>query len=79
VVLLHDSELLALKHYSRISTGSCLTTILYSPDLTPRDYHLFTYLKNWMGSQHFKNNEEYMKGVKTWLSSQAAGFFDGGI
>jgi hypothetical protein len=23
-----------------------------SPDLVPNDYHLFTYLKNWFGSQH---------------------------
>jgi histone-lysine N-methyltransferase SETMAR len=44
----------------------------YSPDLTPCDYHLFTYLKNWLGSQHFSSNEELVEGVKTWLSSQAA-------
>jgi hypothetical protein len=49
----------------------------YSPDLTPSCFHLFTYLKNWSGSQH--NNEELMEGVKTWLSSQAADFFDTGI
>jgi hypothetical protein len=42
----------------------------YSPDLAPRDYHLFTYLKNWLGSQNFNNNEELMESVKTWLSSQ---------
>jgi hypothetical protein len=47
----------------------------YSPDLTSRDYHLFTYLKNWLGSQRFKNNE-LMEGVKTWLSSWAADLFD---
>jgi histone-lysine N-methyltransferase SETMAR len=29
----------------------------YSPDLTPIDYHMFTYLKNWLGSQCFNNNE----------------------
>jgi histone-lysine N-methyltransferase SETMAR len=23
----------------------------YSPDLAPSDYNLFTYLKNWLGSQ----------------------------
>jgi histone-lysine N-methyltransferase SETMAR len=44
----------------------------YSPDLALCDYHLFTYLKNWFGSQSFNNNEELMEGVKTWLSSQAA-------
>jgi hypothetical protein len=53
----------------------------YSPDLAPSDYHLFTctYLKNWLGSQHFCNNEKMMEGVKTWLSSQAADFSDAGI
>jgi hypothetical protein len=43
------------------------------------DYHLFTYLNNWLRSQRFNNNEELMEGVKTWLSSQAADFFDTGI
>jgi hypothetical protein len=51
----------------------------YSLDLAPRNYHLFTYLKNWLGTQHFNNNEELMEGVKTWLSSQVADFFDTGI
>jgi transposase len=39
----------------------------YSHDLSPSDYHLFTCLKNWLESQHFKNNEELMEGVKMWL------------
>jgi hypothetical protein len=53
----------------------------HSPDLSPSDYHLFTrtYLKNWLGSQHFNNNEELMESVKTWLCAQAANFFDTGI
>jgi polysaccharide deacetylase 2 family uncharacterized protein YibQ len=50
----------------------------YSPGLAPSDYHLFTYLKNWLGSQRFNNNE-LMEGFKTWLSLQAADFFDTGI
>jgi histone-lysine N-methyltransferase SETMAR len=37
----------------------------YSPDLAPNDYHLFIYLKNWMGSQRINNNEDLMEGVKT--------------
>jgi hypothetical protein len=52
---------------------------LYSPDLAPSDYHLLTYLKIWLGSQRHSNNEELLEGVKTWLSSHAAGFFDTGI
>jgi hypothetical protein len=51
----------------------------YSPDLAPRDYHLFTYLKNWLGSQCFNNKEKLMEGAKMWLSSQVADFFDTGI
>jgi hypothetical protein len=50
----------------------------YSPDLSPSDYHLVTYLKNWLRSQRFSNNEELMEGVQIWLSSQAADFFDTG-
>jgi hypothetical protein len=68
-------QLLTLEHYWSISAGSCLT----STDLAPGDYHLFTYIKNWLGSQHFINNEELMEGVRTWLSSQVADFFDIGI
>jgi hypothetical protein len=51
----------------------------YSPDLVPSDYHLFTCLKNWLGSQRFNNNVEMMQGVKTWLSSHAADVFDTSI
>jgi histone-lysine N-methyltransferase SETMAR len=47
----------------------------YSLDLTPSYYHLYTYLKNWLGSQRFNSNE-LMESVKTRLSSQAADFFD---
>jgi hypothetical protein len=41
--------------------------------------NLFTYLKNWLGSQNFKNNDELMEGVNTWLSSRVVDFFDTGI
>jgi hypothetical protein len=33
---------------------------------------------NWLTSQRFNNNE-FMEGVKTWLSSQAADLFDTGV
>jgi transposase len=51
----------------------------YNPDLAPSNYLLFTYLKNWLRSQRFNNNEELMEGVKRWLRSQTADFFDTGI
>jgi hypothetical protein len=53
--------------------------LFYSPELALDGYHLFTYLKNWLGSQCFNNNEWLMEGVKMWLSSHAADFFDTGI
>jgi transposase len=82
VVLLHD---IARPH---TSTAACTRALLehfnwelfdhplYSPDLAPSDYHLFTYVKK---SQRFNNNEELREVVKTWLSSQAAHFFNIGI
>jgi hypothetical protein len=38
----------------------------YCPDIFPSDYQLFTltYLKKWLRSQRFINNEEFMEGVK---------------
>jgi transposase len=51
----------------------------YSSDLAPSDYHLFSYLKNWLRSQRFNGNEELMESVKTWVRSLAADFFDTGI
>jgi hypothetical protein len=41
----------------------------YSRDFAPSDYHLFTYLKNWFGSQRCNNTEDLMEGVETWLNS----------
>jgi hypothetical protein len=69
-------QLVTLDHYWSISTGICLTTLLNSPDLAPNDCYLFIYLKNWLRSQRFKNNEGLIESVKTWLSSQTADFFD---
>jgi hypothetical protein len=48
----------------------------YSPDLAPSDFHLFTRTKVWLGTPCLNTNEELMDGVKDWLSSQAATFFD---
>jgi hypothetical protein len=82
VVLLQDN--------ARPHTAACIRALLehfnwdlfdhplYKPDLPPSDYHLFTYLKNWLRSQPFNSNE-LMEGVKTWLNSQATDFFDTGI
>jgi hypothetical protein len=51
----------------------------YSSDLALSNSYLFTYLKNWLQSQHFNDNEELIEHVKTWLSSQITDFFDTGM
>jgi hypothetical protein len=83
VVLLHDNARphtaartrAPLEHFN----WELFDHLPYSPNLALSDYHLFTYLKRSFGSQGFNNNEELMQGVKTWLISLAAGFFNIGI
>jgi transposase len=74
------SGVVHLNDNARPHTAACTRALLehfhrelfdhppYNPYLAPSDYHLFTYLKNRLRSQRFKNNE-IMKCVKTWLSS----------
>jgi hypothetical protein len=50
----------------------------YSPDLTPSNYHLLTYLEDWLKSQCFNNNEYLMEGVKMGLRRPPADYFDRG-
>jgi transposase len=51
----------------------------YSPDLAPSDYHLFTNMKKWLGSQRFDDDEELQSSVVEWLQSQEVEFYDCGI
>jgi hypothetical protein len=83
VVLLHDDA----RPHTAARTRALLEYFhwelfdqpLYIPALAPRVCHMFICLKNWLGSQRFSNNEELTEGVKTWLISQVANFFDTGI
>jgi transposase len=60
VLLLHDNERLhravrtraLLEHFN----WELFDQAPYSPDLTPSDYNMFTYLKNWLGLQRFNIN-----------------------
>jgi histone-lysine N-methyltransferase SETMAR len=83
VVLLHDNA------YPHTSTHAHTRPLLelfnwtffdhppYSPVVAPSDYHLFTYMTNWLRSQCFNNNEKLMEDAKrVWLSSQVVDFFD---
>ncbi|GFU85003.1 histone-lysine N-methyltransferase SETMAR [Trichonephila clavipes] len=51
----------------------------YSPDLAPSDFHLFRYLKEFLGGKRFDTADEVKEEVQDWLSSQAADVYDLGI
>jgi histone-lysine N-methyltransferase SETMAR len=51
----------------------------YSLDLTPSDFHLFTHLKQFLGSTRMVTSEEVKKAVKDWFSGLAVGFYNAGI
>jgi histone-lysine N-methyltransferase SETMAR len=61
MTLLVRIQVLVLKHCWSIAT-ELFDHPPYSPDLPPSDCHLFTYLKNWLGSQRFNSNEELING-----------------
>jgi hypothetical protein len=49
---------------------------LCSPDLAHWNYHLLTYPRNLL---RLNSNKKSMESAKTWLSSQAADFYDTNI
>ncbi|GFS84174.1 mariner Mos1 transposase [Trichonephila clavipes] len=80
VLLLHDN---ARPHTSRTTQKlikSIGWTVLdhapYIPDLAPRDFHLFRYLKHSLSGKCFSDNEEVKAAVNSWLSNQATDFFE---
>jgi hypothetical protein len=70
VMLLHDN----VRPYTATRTRALLEHFNcewfahspYNPDLAQSDYHLFTCLKNYLGSQRF--NDEFVERVKTRMS-----------
>ncbi|GFX02249.1 mariner Mos1 transposase [Trichonephila clavipes] len=82
VLLLHDNA----RPHSAINTQNLIRSFgweqidhpPYSPDLAPSDFHLFRYLKEFLGGKRFDTADE-VKEVQDWLSSQAADVYDLGI
>jgi transposase len=42
----------------------------YSPDLAPSDDHLFGSMKRVLGSKRFRNNDEVIAAVQSWIHKQ---------
>jgi transposase len=51
----------------------------YSPDLAPSDYHLFGPMKRVLGGKSFRNNDEVIAAVQSWINEQPKIFFETGI
>ncbi|GFU91961.1 uncharacterized protein TNCV_3765861 [Trichonephila clavipes] len=51
----------------------------YSPDWAPSDFHLFRYLKEFLGGKRYDTAGEVKEEVQDWLSSLAADVYDLGI
>ena len=48
----------------------------YSSDLAPSDFHLFRPLKEFLGGQHFSNDDEVKQAVLGWFSRTDKSFYD---
>jgi len=53
----------------------CLDNPLYSPDLSPSDYHLLPGLKKQLKGRHFSSDAEVIAAAETWLDGQLSEFF----
>jgi hypothetical protein len=51
----------------------------YSPDLSPSDYHLFGPMKGVSGGKIFRNNDEVIAAVQSWIHKQQKNVFETGI
>jgi hypothetical protein len=51
----------------------------YSPDLAPSDYHLFGPMQGFLGGKRFRNNDEVIGAVQSWIHEQPKTFSDTGI
>jgi transposase len=78
IVLYHDN---VRPHFACLTLGKIekfgwkvLPLPPCSPDLTPSDDHLFGPLKDYMRSQHYKNDEAAQQTVCTWLQNTETDF-----
>jgi hypothetical protein len=82
VVMLHDNA----RPHTAAATQYLIATFgweqfdhpPYSPDLAPRDFHVFLHLKTFLGGRWFHDDNEVKETVNTWFASQAASLYDAG-
>jgi histone-lysine N-methyltransferase SETMAR len=57
----------------------CLDHPLYSPDLAPSGYHLFSGLKKLLKGRHFSSDAVVIAASETWLDRQPPEFVLSGL
>ncbi|GFW70472.1 uncharacterized protein TNCV_4915921 [Trichonephila clavipes] len=67
------------KNLIRSFDGNRLTTHRTVQTWLRSDFHLFRYLKEFLGGKRFDTADEVKEEVQDWLSSQAADVYDLGI
>jgi histone-lysine N-methyltransferase SETMAR len=78
ILLLHDNA----RPHSAAKTQDLITSFKweqmdhppYSPDLVPRDFHLFLHLKKFLGGKRFDDDDDLKDVVQKWLTLQATAF-----
>jgi len=79
VLFLHDNapahRALATQKKLAYLGFQCLVHPLYSPDLAPSDYNLFSGLKKQMKGRHFSSDAEVIAASETWYNGQTSEFF----
>lgn len=53
-----------------------LNRLVYSPDLAPSDFYLFTFPKTHMGGKKFQTDEEVKQAVLKWTKEMAGEFHE---
>ncbi|GBM24462.1 hypothetical protein AVEN_41107-1 [Araneus ventricosus] len=77
--MLTEGILLFFLLYWTLLAGKFRITTPYSPDLAPSDFHLFRHLKHHLCGNHYNDDEDVKTAVTSWLSEQAASFYEEGI
>ncbi|GBN06927.1 Histone-lysine N-methyltransferase SETMAR [Araneus ventricosus] len=67
------------KEYIRRLGWERLERPVYSPDLTPSDFHLFPALKSALSGRHFRSNKEVRQALRNFLLSLDTDFYQDGF
>jgi hypothetical protein len=80
----HTHSLPPKKAKAIFSAGKMMTAVFWDSkgiihlDLAPSEYHLFGPMKRVLGGKRFRNNDEFIAAVQSWIHKQPKPFFETG-